>query len=163
MKFTLCKKCPYSELFWSVYSRIPNENWEILRISLHSVRMRENADQNNSEYRHLLQSVERHYSEILNQNALSLRVRGERHPYQSCHEKRHLEVCAWVGFLAILSVAIWYFLKSQVNRLFFMLLKLTWTRFKINFSVFYFVSLLFLNIAVMCLFSIFHISRFRNA
>ena len=149
MKFTLRKKCPHSEL--------------LLRISLRSVRIRENTDQNNSEYGHLLKIVKRHYSEILNQNPLSLRVRGERHPCQSCHEKRHLDVCLWVCFLAVLSVTIWYFLKSQANRLFFMLLKLTWTRFKINFSVLYFLSLLFLNIAVMCLFSIFHISRFRNA
>ena len=45
----LRKKCPYSELFWSVFSRIWTEYGEILRISPYSVRMRENADQNNSE------------------------------------------------------------------------------------------------------------------
>ena len=45
---SLCKKCPYSELFWS---------GEILRISLYSVWMRENADQNNSKYGHFLRSA----------------------------------------------------------------------------------------------------------
>ena len=30
---------------------------------------------------------------------LSKAIRGW-HPYQSCHEKRHLNVCRWVGFLA---------------------------------------------------------------
>ena len=46
------KKCPYSELFWFVLSRIRTEYVEILCISLYSVRMRENADKNNSEYGH---------------------------------------------------------------------------------------------------------------
>ena len=49
---TLREKCPYSELFWSAFSRIQSEYGEILRISPYSVRMRENADQNNSEYGH---------------------------------------------------------------------------------------------------------------
>ena len=35
------KKCPYSELIWSVISRIRSEYGEIRRISLYSVRMRE--------------------------------------------------------------------------------------------------------------------------
>ena len=48
--YALRKKCPYSELFWSVFSRIRTEYGEILRISPYSVRMRENTDQNNSEY-----------------------------------------------------------------------------------------------------------------
>ena len=46
--------CPYPELFWSAFSRIRNEYGEILRIFPYSVRMRENADQNNSEYGHFL-------------------------------------------------------------------------------------------------------------
>ena len=29
---SLHEKCPYSELFWSAFSRIPTEYWEILRI-----------------------------------------------------------------------------------------------------------------------------------
>ena len=40
----LRKKCPYSELFWSVFSHIWTE-------------MRENEDQNNSEYRHFSRST----------------------------------------------------------------------------------------------------------
>ena len=47
---TLCEKCPYSELFWSVFSHIRIEYGEIQSISQYSVRMRENKDQNNSKY-----------------------------------------------------------------------------------------------------------------
>ena len=54
---TLRKKCPYAELFWSVFSRIRTEYGEILRISPYSVRMQENTDQNNSKYWHFLRSV----------------------------------------------------------------------------------------------------------
>ena len=43
---TLHKKCLYSELFWSTFSRI----------SPYSVQMRENTDQNNSEYGHFSRS-----------------------------------------------------------------------------------------------------------
>ena len=53
----LREKCPYLELFWSAFSRIRTEYGEILRISPYSVRMQENADQNNSEYRHFLRNV----------------------------------------------------------------------------------------------------------
>ena len=45
---SLREKCPYSELFWSAFSRIWSEYREILRIPLYSVRIRENTDQNNS-------------------------------------------------------------------------------------------------------------------
>ena len=45
-----CVKCPYSELFWSAFSRIRTEYGEMQSISLYSVRMRENTFQNNSEY-----------------------------------------------------------------------------------------------------------------
>ena len=41
--YPLHEKCPYSKLFWSVFSRIP-----------YSVRMPENTDQNNSQYGHFL-------------------------------------------------------------------------------------------------------------
>ena len=44
MNFTLREKCPCSELFWSSFSRIRTEYGEI------PVQIRENADQNNSEY-----------------------------------------------------------------------------------------------------------------
>ena len=50
-------KCPYSELFWFAFSSIRTEYGEILRISPNPVRMRENAGQNNSKYRHFLRSV----------------------------------------------------------------------------------------------------------
>ena len=53
---SLRKKCPYSKLFWSVFTRIWTEYGEILFISPYSVRMRESTDQNNSEYGHFLRS-----------------------------------------------------------------------------------------------------------
>ena len=56
--FRLCyamrKKCPYLELFWSKFSRMLTEYGEVLRISPYSVRIRKNADENNSEYGHFL-------------------------------------------------------------------------------------------------------------
>ena len=60
---TLREKCPCSELFWSAFSRIWTEYREILRISPYLVRMRENADKNNSEYEHFLHSVSKHHEE----------------------------------------------------------------------------------------------------
>ena len=60
---TLREKCPYSELFWSAFSYIQSEYGEILRISPYSVRMRENADQNNSEYGQ--KSVKKHHQRYL--------------------------------------------------------------------------------------------------
>ena len=56
LKYTLRKKCPYSELFWSAFSNIRIEYGEIRSISLYSVQMRENPDQNNSEYSHFSRS-----------------------------------------------------------------------------------------------------------
>ena len=47
---TLREKFRYSELFWSIFSRIYTEYEEIRIISPYLVRMRENTDQNNSEY-----------------------------------------------------------------------------------------------------------------
>ena len=52
-----CAKCPYSEFFWSVFSRIRTEYAEILRISPYSARMRENTDQKNFEYGHFSRST----------------------------------------------------------------------------------------------------------
>ena len=52
MDASLCKKSPYSELFWSAFSRISTQYRKILRISPYSAKMRENADKNNSEYGH---------------------------------------------------------------------------------------------------------------
>ena len=56
-KLSLRKKCPYSELLWSVFSSIRTECGEMHRISPYSVQMWENTDQNNSEYGHFLRSV----------------------------------------------------------------------------------------------------------
>ena len=53
---SLREKCPYSKLFRSAFSRIRTEYGEIRIISPHSVRMRENMDQNNYEYGHFLRS-----------------------------------------------------------------------------------------------------------
>ena len=50
--FHSSKKCPYSDLFWPVFSHISTEYGKILSISQCLVRMRENTDQNNSEYGH---------------------------------------------------------------------------------------------------------------
>ena len=56
IKWTLRKKFPYSELFWSVFSRIRTVYGEIRSISRYSVRMQENTDQNNSKYGHFSRS-----------------------------------------------------------------------------------------------------------
>ena len=56
LQYTLCEKCPYLQLFWSVFSRIRTEHGEIRSISPYLIRMRENADQNNSKYGHFLRS-----------------------------------------------------------------------------------------------------------
>ena len=53
---SLRKKYLYSELFWSVFSHIRTEYGEIWSISQYSVQIRENADQNNSEYIHFSRS-----------------------------------------------------------------------------------------------------------
>ena len=54
---TLRKTCPYTELFWSVFFRIWTEYGELRSISPYSVQMRENTDQNNSEYERFLRNV----------------------------------------------------------------------------------------------------------
>ena len=48
--YPLRKKCPYSELFCSVFSRIRTKYREIRSISPYSVWMPENKDQYNSKY-----------------------------------------------------------------------------------------------------------------
>ena len=57
LNLSLRKKCPYSELFWPVFSSIRTEYGETLRISQYLVRMRENVDQNYSEHGLFLHSV----------------------------------------------------------------------------------------------------------
>ena len=54
---TLREKSPYLELLWSAFFHIRTEYWEIQSISSYSIRMRENADQNKSEYGHFLRSA----------------------------------------------------------------------------------------------------------
>ena len=54
---TLREKYLYLELLWSVFSGIRTEYEEILHFSPYLVRMRENTDQNNTEYGHFLRSV----------------------------------------------------------------------------------------------------------
>ena len=56
LKDALGEKCPYFELFWSIFSRIRSEDREILRVSPYLVRMRKSMDQNKSEYEHFLRS-----------------------------------------------------------------------------------------------------------
>ena len=53
---SLREKCPYSELFWSVFLRIRTEYGETQSISPYLVRMREDTDQKNSEYSNFLRS-----------------------------------------------------------------------------------------------------------
>ena len=57
---TLREKCPYSEFFWSVFSRIRTEYDEILYPNSvqipYSVQMQEDTDQKNSKYGHFLRS-----------------------------------------------------------------------------------------------------------
>ena len=50
--YSLREKCPYSEFFWSVFSRIRTEYREVLRTSPYSVQMQENRDRRNSAYGH---------------------------------------------------------------------------------------------------------------
>ena len=57
--------CSYSELLWSVFSRIWTEYREIRSISPYSVQIWENADQNNSEYGHFSRSVDLFVDTIL--------------------------------------------------------------------------------------------------
>ena len=53
--FTLRKKCPYLELFWSTFSRIRTP---------FSVRMQKNADKNNSKYERFLRCVRLYFSTL---------------------------------------------------------------------------------------------------
>ena len=53
---TLREKCPYSEFFWSVFSRIWTEYGEILHSSPCFFRIWENTDSKKSEYGHFSRS-----------------------------------------------------------------------------------------------------------
>ena len=54
----LRKKCPYSVLFWSAFSRIRTEYGDLRSKSPYSVQMLENTDQKNSEYGQFSPSAE---------------------------------------------------------------------------------------------------------
>ena len=54
---SLCEKCPKTEFFWSVFSRIWTEYGDLLYISPYSVQMRENKDQKNSVFGHFSSSA----------------------------------------------------------------------------------------------------------
>ena len=56
MNYTLRKKCPYSEFFWSVFSRIRVEYGDLRSKSPYFVRMREYTDHKNSKYGKFLRS-----------------------------------------------------------------------------------------------------------
>ena len=57
LEITLRENCLYSELFCSAFPSFGLNTERYVRISHYSVQMRENADQNNSEYVHFLRSV----------------------------------------------------------------------------------------------------------
>ena len=84
---TLGKKCPYSELFWSAFSRIRILNMErYLPISLYSVRMWENVDQNNSEYGHFSRNDTSDISNSFIQECLiKINIRPKSWHYKSSH------------------------------------------------------------------------------
>ena len=73
-------KSPYSEFFWSVFSRIQTEYGEILRIFPYSVWIRENTDQKNFDYGHFLRSEDNNinYSNKKNINS-NLRFWERKH------------------------------------------------------------------------------------
>ena len=52
----LRKEFPYSEFFWSIFSRNEIEYVDLLCKPPYSVRIREKTDQKNSEYGHFLRS-----------------------------------------------------------------------------------------------------------
>ena len=59
--YSLPKKCPYSELFWSAFSRI--------RTEYEQIRSNENADQNNSKYEHFPRSDKLMHIKVLWKNS----------------------------------------------------------------------------------------------
>ena len=88
---SLHEKCSYSELFCSAFFRIWTEYGEVQSISLYSFRMRENADQNNSEYGHFLRSD---YCRIINiLQTIFIRV--------SLHESSTYTTEVWLYILSI--------------------------------------------------------------
>ena len=72
----LREKCPYSELFWSSFSRVWTEYEEILGISLYSVRMWKNAEQNATQRWHEEDQDILHYSK--NRSTVSEGIRKNK-------------------------------------------------------------------------------------
>ena len=52
----LCEKYPYSEIFWSLFSRIWTEYGDLLCKCPNSLKIRENVDEKNFECAHFLRS-----------------------------------------------------------------------------------------------------------
>ena len=85
----LRKKCPYSQLFRSIFSLIQTEYKEIRSISPYSIRMRENTDQNNPEYGHILRSDEwSHTTKCPVENTTCNRCHKQRHFANVCKSTR---------------------------------------------------------------------------
>ena len=59
------EKCPYLVFFWSVFSRISTKYREILCISPYSLQMRENTDQENTEYGHFSRGLSSGFFAVL--------------------------------------------------------------------------------------------------
>ena len=91
-RYPLSKKCPYSELFWSAFSRIWTEYGDIRSISLYSVQMGENADQNNSEYGHFSRRDVHFRSVFTIQYSEPILVRIFRHPDWRQRDTSYLSV-----------------------------------------------------------------------
>ena len=72
VKFTQREKSPNWDYFWFVFSHIWTAYEEILRISPHLVRMRENTDQKNSEYGHFSRSVRHNLFPLLDLSSLHI-------------------------------------------------------------------------------------------
>ena len=54
--YALCKKCPHSDFYWSVFDHIRTDYGDIRCLSLYSVRMRKSMEQKNSKYGHFSRS-----------------------------------------------------------------------------------------------------------
>ena len=54
--YALCKKCPHSDFYWSVFDHIRTDYGDIRCVSLYSVRMRKSMEQKNSKYGHFSRS-----------------------------------------------------------------------------------------------------------
>ena len=59
------EKCSYLVFFWSVFSRISTKYREILCISPYSLQMRENTDQENTEYGHFSRGLSSGFFAVL--------------------------------------------------------------------------------------------------